>query len=145
MLCDADTVSGTLKRESQSQAFSASPFKYSFYTFPASDEGSDFVNSVAVGFSVNKNSVNLQAVNEFMRFLVRTEELNNLAKIKRLITASRDYSFDEIYSPLSASSPLYLNELGLVDAANEQMRKAVYQVMLGNMSVDEAAANYGSF
>ena len=145
MLCDADTVSGTLKRESQSQAFSASPFKYSFYTFPASDEGSNFVNSVAVGFSVNKNSVNLQAVNEFMRFLVRTEELNNLAKIKRLITASRDYSFDEIYSPLSASTPLYLNELGLVDAANEQMRKAVYQVMLGNMSVDEAAANYGSF
>ena len=32
--------------------------------------------------------------NEFMRFLLRTEELNNLAMIKRLITCSTVYSFD---------------------------------------------------
>ena len=145
MLCDTETVSGTQKREAQSQAFVSKPFKYSFRIFPASDQDSDFVNSVAVAFSVNKNSKSLDMTNEFMRFLVRTEELNNLAKIKRLITTSTDYSFDEIYAALSKSNPIYLNEIGLMDNASSQMRSAVYQVLRGNMTVDQAVANYGKF
>ena len=145
MLCDADVVSGTQKREKQSQAFVSNPFKYSFRTFPATDQTSDFVNNVSVGFSVNKNSKNLQMANEFMRFLIRTEELNNLAKIKRLITASTDYSFDEIYAPLAKSKPIYLNELGLMDTAIAQMRTATYQVICGNLTIEEAMSKYGSF
>ena len=81
---------------------------------------------------------------EFMRFLVRTEELNNLAKIKRLITVSKDYSFDEVFAPLSKSTPIYLGELGLMDSAIAQMRTAVQQVMTGNMTIEEAIANYGN-
>ncbi len=145
MLCDTETVSGTQKREAQSQAFVSNPFKYSFNIFPAADKGSDFVNSVAVAFSVNKNSKNLDMADEFMRFLVRTDELNNLAKIKRLITTSTDYSFDEIYAALARSNPIYLNEIGLLDNASAQMRAAVYQVMRGNMTVDQAMAKYGGF
>jgi multiple sugar transport system substrate-binding protein len=82
---------------------------------------------------------------EFMRFLVRTEELNNLAKIKRLITVSKDYSFDEVFAPLSKSTPIYLGELGLIDSAISQMRTAVQQVMIGNLTVEQAVENYGSF
>jgi multiple sugar transport system substrate-binding protein len=145
MLCDTDTVSGTLKRETQSDSFINNPFKYSFHTFPSSDEESDFVNSVAVGFSVNKNSKNLEMADEFIRFLIKTKELNNLAKIKRLITSSVDYSVDEIYSSLSQANPIYLHELGLMDNANRQMRFAVEHIMLNNMTVDEAIKNYGKF
>ena len=145
MLCDTDIVSGTLKREAQSQAFVNNPFKYSFRIFPATDQNSYFVNNVSVGFSVNKNSKNLDMADEFMRFLVRTEELNNLAKIKRLITVSKDYSFDEVFAPLSKSTPIYLGELGLIDSAISQMRTAVQQVLIGNMTVEQAADNYGSF
>ena len=144
MLCDTDTVSGTLKRESQSQDFVNHPFKYSFHPFPSSDKSCDFVNSVAVGFSANKNSKSLEMTNEFMRFLVRTEELNNLAKIKRLITSSTDYSFDEIYAPLSKSTPIYINEIGLMDNVTTQMRNAVFQVMTGKMTVEQAIEKYGS-
>lgn len=145
MLCEANTVSGTEKRETQSDAFMKNPFKYSFHIFPTSDEGSDFLNSVAVEFSVNKNSENLAMADEFIRFLIRTEELNNLAKIKRLITTSTDYSFDEIYAPLAKSNPMYLHEVGLMDNAATQMRTAVLQVMTKSMTVDEAVANYGKF
>ena len=145
MLCDTDIVSGTLKREAQSQAFINNPFKYSFRIFPATDQNCYFVNNVSVGFSVNKNSKNLDMADEFMRFLVRTEELNNLAKIKRLITVSKDYSFDEVFAPLSKSTPIYLGELGLIDSAIAQMRTAVQQVMIGNMTVEQAIANYGNF
>lgn len=95
--------------------------------------------------SVNKNSENLAMSNEFMRFLTRTEELNNLAKIKRLISTSTDYSFDEIYSSLSKSTPLYSNEIGLMDSAIAQMRKAVESLMLGNVTIDQAVERYGNF
>ena len=145
MLCDTDTVSGTLKRESQSKDFINKPFKYSFHPFPALDQTNNFVNYVAVGFSVNKNSNNLPMANEFMRFLISTEELNNLAKIKRLITTSTDYSFDEIYASLSQNTPIYLNENGLTDNAIAQIRSAVYQVLQNKMTVEEAINHFGKF
>lgn len=39
MLATGDVVSGTAKRESKSDAFSAHPFKYRFFTAPAGDDG----------------------------------------------------------------------------------------------------------
>ena len=50
-----------------------------------------------------------------------------------------------MYTPLGKSKPIYLDELGLVDNAISQMRNAVFQVMRGRMTVDQAAANYGCF
>ena len=43
MICAGDTVSGTKKRESQSEAFTASPFNYSFVPIPLTDEGGYFI------------------------------------------------------------------------------------------------------
>ena len=86
MLASADVVSGTKKRESLSQEFTNAPFKYSFYAVPVFEKGSAVLEVPSVEFSVNKNSKNLEMTNEFMRFLLRTQELNNLAMIKRLIT-----------------------------------------------------------
>ncbi|MBO7092106.1 MAG: hypothetical protein J6W23_10000, partial [Victivallales bacterium] len=37
MLASGNTVSGTKKRESKSQAFTARPFKYSFHPVPSTD------------------------------------------------------------------------------------------------------------
>ena len=39
MFCSGDTVSGTKKRESRSEAFIANPFKYAFVPVPMSDDG----------------------------------------------------------------------------------------------------------
>jgi len=36
-------------------------------------------------------------------------------------------------------------EEGLIDSAIAQMRTAVQQVMIGNMTVEQAAENYGKF
>lgn len=45
VLCTGDTVSGTQKRESQSGAFTANPFSYSFVPVPITEEGGYFVDS----------------------------------------------------------------------------------------------------
>ncbi len=45
MICTGDTVSGTKKRESRSEAFTAAPFAYSFAPIPVTDKGGYFIDS----------------------------------------------------------------------------------------------------
>ena len=147
MLATGDVVSGTAKRESKSDAFSANPFKYRFFTAPAGDDGGYFINSVSICFSVNKNSRNIDMANEFMRFLISKKELDNMAGLKRLITPVDGFVADELYSALSevpADRSFSDKETGLLDPAVRQFRAAIYAVGNGTMTVDEAVASYGS-
>lgn len=145
MLATSDVVSGTKKREPLSEAFTNKPFKYSFYAVPVMEEGGAVLSVPSIEFSVNKNSSNLEMANEFMRFLLRTEELNNIAKIKRLITCSTVYSFDDVYASLKNTEHLYQLEIGLLDNTYTQLRWAGFKVLTGKMTIDEAIKNYGKF
>lgn len=144
MLASGNTVSGTEKRESQSEAFTANPFTYSFHPVPCSDEGGYFMNTVSMSFSVNSGSENLDMANEFMRFLVSTEELNRMAQSKRMVTPCADMSLDAIYASFGDAKVLYTASLGLADAPDSQMRKAGRQVSNGLLTVDEAVAAFGT-
>jgi len=147
MLASGDVVSGTAKRESKSDAFSAHPFKYRFFTAPAGDDGGYFINSFSICFSVNKNSRNIDMANEFMRFLISRKELGNMSRKKRLITPADDYLADEVYSALAdipAERRFTDKETGLLDPAVRQFRAAIYAVGNGTMTVDEAVAAYGT-
>ena len=147
MLAKAGTVSGTEKRESRSEAFVAHPFRYSFYPVPSTDEGGYLLDMVSMGFSVNKASASLDMANEFMRFLVSTEELNRMAKAKRMVTPCVDMSMDAIYAAfggITEGHMINLAELGLQDAPDVQVRKAGWLVANGQMTVDEAVAAFGT-
>ncbi len=147
MLATGDVVSGTAKRESKSDAFSAHPFKYKFYATPAGDDGGYFINSVSICFSVNNHSKNIDMANEFMRFLISKKELDNMASLKRLITPADDFSSDELYSALAdipADRSFSDKETGLLDPAVRQFRAAIYAVGNGSMTVNEAVASYGN-
>ena len=147
MLTNGDTVSGTLKRESQSEAYVSRPFRYSFCPVPVTEEGARFYDLTSLCFAVNRNSENLDLANEFIRFLCTTEELNNMAKIKRLVSVTNDLSYDEMYAQFTrvdADHTLYEQEIGLLDYAQRQIRAALYWVGNGVMTADEAIAGYGS-
>lgn len=147
MLCSGDVVSGTGKRESKSEAFSANPFKYNFYIAPSGDKGGYYMDSVPIMFCVNKNSVNLDMTNEFMRFLTSEKELGLMAEKKRLITPTNDYSLDEVYSSLSgfpADRTISSRDIEILDTAVKEFRAAAYAVVNGEMTVDEAVAGYGT-
>ena len=146
MLASGGTVSGTEKRESKSEAFSAHPFSYSFHPVPSTEEGGYFFETVSMGFAVNKNSKNLDMTNEFMRFLICTEELNRMARAKRMVTPCSDMSLDGIYASFGALDEkrvINAASLGLDDAPDTQMRLAGYKVSVGAMTVDEAVAAFG--
>jgi len=148
MTCSGDTVSGTKKRESRSEAFIDNPFTYSFVPVPMSDEGANFLDMPNLQFSVNKDSQNLAMANEFMRFLITTQELNKMAQNKGLLSPTKDLSYNDMYSAFGAvpeSRILSPEEFGLTDDAVIQLRQAGYRVGTGQMTIDEAIAAYGTF
>ena len=148
MACSGDTVSGTKKRESRSEAFIANPFKYTFVPIPMSDEGACFLDMPNLQFSVNRESQSLDLANEFMRFLITPGELNEMAQNKGLISPTKDLSFNSMYAAFGAipeSRILSPEVIGLTDDAVIQLRQAVYLVGTGEMTIDEAIAAYGSF
>ena len=148
MTASGDTVSGTKKRESRSEAFIANPFDYTFVPIPMSDDGAVFLDMSNLQFSVNKDSENLQMANEFMRFLITSAELNNMAQEKGLMSPTKDLSFNSMYAAFGAvpeSRILSPEEIGLTDDAVAQLRMAVYGVGTGAMTIDEAVAGYGTF
>ena len=147
MLCSGDVVSGTKKRESTSEAFSANPFRYEFYVAPSGDETGYYMDSVSILFSVNKNSENLDMTNEFIRFLTSEDQLGLMALEKGLINPTDDYFIDEVYSSLSGFSEdctIYSRDIELLDTTVKQFRAAAFAVVNGEMTVDEAVAGYGS-
>ena len=148
MLCSGDTVSGTKKRESRSEAFIANPFDYTFVPVPMSDEGANFLDMPNLQFSVNKDSPDLDMANEFMQFLITTQELNEMAQNKGLMSPTKDLSFNNMYAAFGAvpeSRILSPEVIGLTDDAVIQLRRAAYNVGTGVMTIDEAVAGYGTF
>ena len=148
MICTGDTVSGTKKRESQSEAFTSAPFDYSFLPIPMTDDGGFFIDSPSLEFSVNKDCDDLDMTNEFMRFLITNKALNEMASVKRLVTPTSDLSFDSVYAPFGQvpSDRIISPEvLGIKDPITVQIRVAAFRVGTGDITIDEAVTMYGSF
>ncbi|MDO4797300.1 MAG: ABC transporter substrate-binding protein [Coriobacteriales bacterium] len=147
-LCSADTASGTAKRESLSEAFTANPFSYALYPLTLTDEGACLLDKPSVQFAVNKDSENLDMANEFMRFLMSPQELNDIARAKHLLTVTPDIAYDGLYAPFSTIDPTRIistHEVGLKDEATIQYRVAAYMVANGEASIDEAIAGFGTY
>ncbi|MBP5245810.1 MAG: carbohydrate ABC transporter substrate-binding protein [Clostridia bacterium] len=146
MICAGDTVSGTKKRESQSEAFSNAPFNYTFAPIPMAEDGGCFIDSPSIEFSVNKDCDNLDMTNEFMRFLISNIELNEMASVKRLVTPTKDLSFDSVYAPVAqipSERTISPEVIGIKDPLTVQIRIAAFKVGKGELTIDEAVSMYG--
>ena len=142
MLASGRTVSGTEKRETLSEKFTQNPFKYSLRPIPTNDNGGVFLNSVNLCFSVNKYSKNLEMTNEFMRFLINSKELDNMSKLKRLMTPAKDMSLDNMYSSFNKVEAIDISSLGLNDTADQKIRAIGSKVAQGKITIDNAIANW---
>ena len=113
-----------------------------------SEQGGYFIDSPSVQFSVNKDCENLDMTNEFMRFLIRKPELNAMASLKRLVTPTTEMSFDPMYAAfgqIPADRTFSPEGLGVKDPLAKQIRIASFKVGRGEITVDQAVAQYGSF
>ena len=115
---------------------------------PLTDEGGYFIDSPSIEFSVNKDCNDLDMTNEFMRFLISTGELEQMASAKRLITPTADLSFDSVYAPFGqvpSERTISPEVLGITDQLTVQIKNAAFLVGKGEVTVDEAVAMYGTF
>lgn len=149
MVCNGDIVSGAKKRETKDGSpFKNNPFKYSFVPIPVTEEGGFFIDSPSVEFSVNKDCDNLDMTNEFMKFLVRTKELDEMASEKGLITPTKTIPFEPNYAAFNdvpAERTISPEVIGAKDTLATQIRIASYQVGKGEISIDDAVKKYGQF
>lgn len=150
MLAKGNTVSGTEKRESQSAAYTAKPFKYSFIPVPTTEQGGYMYSTVELCFSVNKYSENLDMANEFMRFLVSTSELNRMNDKKRMTSPCKEMSLDGMFAgfgKLDQDRHFTPSQLGLSSWADTQVRKAGASIIDTNNPLDVQAAidKYGNY
>lgn len=126
---NTESASGIKKRESKSDAYSADPFEYELIDAPLADDGVYDYEEPWSGFSVNKNSDNIDYALEFMRFLTREEELNKLASIKGMpsVTINNDDErfANALHPEKCAGRYIYDGQLGdditgpIADAANK--------------------------
>ncbi len=68
--------------------------------------------------------------------------------IKRLVTPAADLSFDSVYAPFGKvpSDRIISPEvLGVKDPLTVQIRGAAFRIGIGELTVDEAVALYGTF
>ena len=150
MLAKGNTVSGTEKRQSQSAAYTANPFKYSFNPVPTTKDGGYMYSTVELCFSVNKKSAKVDMANEFMRFLTSTEELNRMNDVKRMTSPCKKMSLDGMFAgfgKLSQERCFTPSQLGLSDWADKQARKAGASIIdkANPLTIDQAVAKYGQF
>ena len=77
--------------------------------------------------------------NEFMRFLITPQELNNMAQNKGLMSPTKDLSFNSMHAAFGEvpeDRVLSPEVIGLTDDAVIQLRQAVYGVGTGTMTID---------
>lgn len=147
MICDTDVVSGTKKRETQSEAYAANPFKYVFVPLPFTNDGAVYKSNRNLGIAVNKNSEELAVANEFVRFLTYPEHLNRMAYAKGLPSATNDWSYDDRYaefSKVSEERSLPILEDWYSDSVCNEMKGMLNDTLLGHQTAREAIEIFGT-
>lgn len=149
MFTEVNRLSGSHKREASSEEYSANPFKYSFQPIPTDDHGGYYFNTITLSFAVNKESKNLEMTNEFMRFLIRSQTLNEMNSSKRQVSPAKALGDDKLFNSfkkvLKDNRVFYNYVVGLSAEADTQARKTFDALLTGEKSIDEAINGYGSY
>ncbi len=86
--------------------------------------------------------------NEFMRFLISSQNLNEMNKSKTQVSPAKklgdDPKLDSFKEVVANDRMLYNYKIGLSANADIQARKA-FEAYLGGASIDDAIAGYGSY
>lgn len=141
-MCSSENFSGSKKREAKSEHFTAEPFEYSFINVPMMEDGSVVYSEAWYGFSVNKDSANLDYALEFMKFLVRSEVISEMAQIKGIPSVtgkSDDVRYGLFYNPEKVALT-YVNT-GLIEKyMHDSLKSVAYDFQTGVYPTSDDAA-----
>lgn len=123
-LCfDTEGFSGMKKRESKSETFTAEPFEYEFVSLPVENDLPVLSVTHLAGLAIVNESEDEEIAKEFLRFICSKTELEKMAEVKGVPSATRDAQNDqrfEQYNEIEAVrkvNPIYSEKLALADEA----------------------------
>lgn len=140
-MCSSENFSGTKKREAKSEKFSSEPFDYSFMQVPLSEDGVYDYSEAWYGFSVNRDSSNLDYTMEFMRYLVRSEVISKIAELKGIPSVtgnSEDKRYALYYSP-EKTAISYKNTGNIEKYMHESLRSVTANYLNGGYATTDDA------
>lgn len=141
-VCDTEKVSGMKKRESKSETFRADPFEYEFLYAPMADDGvCEFVEPW-FGFAVSQNSDDYEYALEFLRFLAQEDQLNTLASVKGVPSATKNSS-DARYEGIQNAENVaarYVNDGTIMNHVKNYFKQTASGLGNGDYATTEDAA-----
>lgn len=141
-VCDTEKVSGMKKRESKSETFRADPFEYEFLYAPMADDGvCEFVEPW-FGFAVSQNSDDYEYALEFLRFLAQEDQLNTLASVKGVPSATKNSS-DARYEGIQNAENVaarYVNDGTILNHVKNYFKQTASGLGNGDYATTEDAA-----
>lgn len=141
-VCDTEKVSGMKKRESKSETFRADPFEYEFLYAPMADDGvCEFVEPW-FGFAVSQNSDDYEYALEFLRFLAQEDQLNTLASVKGVPSATKNSS-DARYEGIQNAENVaarYINDGTILNHVKNYFKQTASGLGNGDYATTEDAA-----
>ena len=141
----SETMSGTKKRESKSEHFTAEPFEYTFIATPMGENGSyAYINS-SEGLAVNKNAANLEFAEEFLRFYCQVAELNKSADEKGMLSTSSEAESAACFPDLKLDDgeyTAYISDFYLESAPSKTINTILAMVSDDGISAEDALSQY---
>ena len=141
----SETMSGTAKRESKSENFTANPFTYTFIASPLGESGSYVYVNSGEGLAINKNGANLEYAEEFLRFYMSVTELNKSADVKGMLSTSCEADSAEAFPNLKmddADYISYISDFYLESVQSKTVNELVRLVSDEGVSAEEALSRY---
>lgn len=141
-VCDTEKVSGMKKRESKSETFSADPFEYEFLYAPMADDGVGESVEPWFGFAVSQNSDDYEYALEFLRFLAQEDQLNTLASVKGVPSATKNSS-DARYEGIQNAENVaarYVNDGTILNHVKNYFKQTASGLGNGDYATTEDAA-----
>ena len=140
-----ETMSGTAKRESKSENFTANPFEYTFIATPLGEDGAYVYVNSSSGLSINKNGANVEYAEEFLRFFCTVEELNVSADAKGMLSTSSSASSALSFPNLKMDDPdyvAYISDFYLESLQSKTINEIIRLVSDEGVSASEALESY---
>ena len=140
-----ETMSGTAKRESKSEKFSAEPFEYTFIATPLGENGAYIYVNSSAGLAINKNGANKDYAIEFLRFYCQVDELNASADAKGMLSTScksRSAAAFPDFAMDNAEYVSYISDFYLESKPSKTINEIIRLVSDEGVSASEALGRY---
>ena len=141
VLYSSSKFSGTKKREAKSEAFTANPFSYGLEPAPLEDDGAvTYMTTLgSLNMGIYNESANLDYANEFLRFILRDDQMKVLAEIKNMPVTMEHTGIEQLsgIESMTDEQKIYPTEIGHYYTVDQKIGDAAASYVPGQTAHED--------